>query len=215
MIAGSSPPIAIGTRMGPYEILGWIGEGGMGEVYRAHDPRLAREVAIKVIRQPFAADAERVRRFEQEARAVGQLNHPNILAVYDSGIHEGTPYIVSELLEGRSRFATQQRRLPWRKPCRGAPECRQAGAAHARASCTTDLKPDNLFMTSDGRIKISTSASRKLQPIGNTQPRDGRPADTETGIVSAQRAICRRAGSRRRGRCPVGYFTVERSSTRC
>src|SRR6185436_9551511 len=95
-------PIAAGTRIGPYEIVGWLGAGGMGDVYRASDPRLAREVAIKLIPEAFAADASRVHRFEQEARAAGQLNHPNILAVYDVGIHEGAPYIVSELLEGES-----------------------------------------------------------------------------------------------------------------
>ena len=91
-----------GTWIGSYEIVGWLGSGGMGEVYRARDPRLGREVAIKVIPESFAADANRVRRFEQEARAAGQLNHPNILAVYDVGIHDGAPYIVSELLAGES-----------------------------------------------------------------------------------------------------------------
>src|SRR6188508_2232613 len=95
-------PIAAGTRIGPYEIVGWLGAGGMGEVYRARDPRLGREVAIKLIPETLAIDASRVARFEQEARAAGQLNHPNILAVYDVGIHIGAPYIVSELLEGES-----------------------------------------------------------------------------------------------------------------
>ena len=95
-------PIALGTRIGPYEIVSWLGAGGMGDVYRARDPRLAREVAIKLIPETVAADPSRVYRFEQEARAAGQLNHPNILAVYDVGLHAGTPYIVSELLEGES-----------------------------------------------------------------------------------------------------------------
>src|SRR5262249_32745111 len=94
--------LAIGTRIGPYEIVGWLGAGGMGEVYRARDPRLARDVAIKLIARTFAADAHRVNRFEQEARAAGQLNHPNILAVYDVGVDDGSAYIVSELLEGES-----------------------------------------------------------------------------------------------------------------
>ena len=91
-----------GTRIGPYEIVGWLGAGGMGEVYRARDPRLGREVAIKVIADAFATDASRLRRFEQEARAAGQLNHPNILTVYDVGSEAGAPFIVSELLEGES-----------------------------------------------------------------------------------------------------------------
>src|SRR6188474_904139 len=97
-----SMSIPASTRIGPYEIVGWLGAGGMGEVYRARDPRLEREVAIKLISETFATNSSRVRRFEQEARAAGQLNHPNILAVYDVGIHGGAPYIVSELLEGET-----------------------------------------------------------------------------------------------------------------
>src|SRR5436309_1640796 len=108
--------IATGTKIGPYEIVGWLGAGGMGEVYRARDPRLGREVAIKLIPESFATDASRLRRFEQEARAVGQLNHPNILAIYDVGLHEGAPYIVSELLEGESlRGRLHNGSLPARK----------------------------------------------------------------------------------------------------
>src|SRR5262245_9571593 len=108
--------LPIGTRIGPYEIVSWLGAGGMGEVYRARDPRLARDVAIKVIARTFAADAHRVSRFELEARAAGQLNHPNILAVYDVGVDAGTAYIVSELLEGESlRSRLQNGALPARK----------------------------------------------------------------------------------------------------
>src|SRR6185503_14969970 len=94
--------LPVGTRIGPYEITDWIGAGGMGEVYSAYDARLTREVAIKLISERFASDPSRVRRFEQEARAAGQINHPNILAVYDFGSHAGTPYIVTELLDGES-----------------------------------------------------------------------------------------------------------------
>ena len=108
--------IANGTRIGPYEIVGWLGAGGMGEVYRARDPRLGRDVAIKLIPETLATDASRLHRFEQEARAAGQLNHPNILAVYDVGVHAGAPYIVSELLEGESlRSRLQAGALPPRK----------------------------------------------------------------------------------------------------
>ena len=92
--------LAAGTRLGPYDILAPLGAGGMGEVYRARDPRLGRDVAIKVLPEAFSADPERLSRFEQEARAAAALNHPNILAVYDIGQHGGSPYIVSELLEG-------------------------------------------------------------------------------------------------------------------
>src|SRR5271169_4625421 len=91
-----------GTRLGPYEILAPLGAGGMGEVYRARDTRLSREVAVKVLPAAFAADTERLRRFEQEARATGMLNHPNILAVYDVGTEDGQPYLVTELLEGQT-----------------------------------------------------------------------------------------------------------------
>ena len=91
-----------GTRLGPYEILALVGAGGMGEVYRAKDPRLGRDVAIKVLPASFSQDADRLRRFEQEARAAGVLNHPNITAVYDIGEHDGAPYVVQELLEGET-----------------------------------------------------------------------------------------------------------------
>ena len=94
--------LASGTKLGPYEIVSPLGAGGMGEVYRARDTRLGREVALKVLPQSFASDADRLRRFEQEARAVAALNHPNILAIHDIGEDGGAPFIVSELLEGNS-----------------------------------------------------------------------------------------------------------------
>src|SRR5271163_3307320 len=94
--------ISAGTKLGPYEILAPLGAGGMGEVYRARDTRLGREVAVKVLPTLFAADPGRMRRFEQEARAAGMLNHPNILVVYDVGTHEGSPFLVTELLEGHT-----------------------------------------------------------------------------------------------------------------
>src|SRR5271166_1677489 len=101
--------LAAGTRIGPYEIVSPLGAGGMGEVYRARDTRLSREVALKVLPDFFARDADRLRRFEQEARAVAALNHPNILAIYDIGKHDGAPYLVSELLEGASLRAELDR----------------------------------------------------------------------------------------------------------
>jgi serine/threonine protein kinase len=94
-----------GTRLGPYEILASLGAGGMGEVYRARDPRLGREIAIKVLPAGFSSDPEWLRRFEQEARAASALNHPNILTVHDVGVHEGNPYLVCELLHGQTRGA--------------------------------------------------------------------------------------------------------------
>src|SRR5271167_2272777 len=95
-------PLAPGTRFGPYETTAPIGAGGMGEVYRARDTRLGRDVAIKVLPASFSNDPERLRRFEQEARAAGALNHPNVLAIYDIGTHDGPPYLVTELLEGET-----------------------------------------------------------------------------------------------------------------
>src|SRR4051794_37400854 len=97
--------LASGTRLGPYEIQSLLGIGGMGEVYRARDSRLAREVALKILPESFARDHDRLRRFEQESRAVAALNHPNILAIHDVGDQNGTPFLVSELLEGKSMRA--------------------------------------------------------------------------------------------------------------
>src|ERR1700678_1322986 len=91
-----------GTKLGPYEILSLLGAGGMGEVYRAHDTRLGRDVAIKVLPAHFSSDPDRLRRFEQEARATAALNHANIMAIYDVGVHNGSPYVVSELLLGET-----------------------------------------------------------------------------------------------------------------
>ena len=176
-------PIAIGTRIGPYEIVGWLGAGGMGEVYRARDPRLGREVAIKLIPETFATDALRVQRFEQEARAAGQLNHPNILAVYDVGIHAGAPYIVSELLEGESlRSRLHGGALPSRKAIDYARQTAEGlAAAHDKGIVHRDLKPDNLFITSDGRVKILDFGIAKLtRPSDDAAGHTG-VAETETG----------------------------------
>src|ERR1700684_3438695 len=109
-------PIPAGTKLGPYEIQSQIGAGGMGEVYRARDSRLGREVAIKLLPSSFSQDADRLRRFEQEAQGARALNHPNILAVYDVGMHDGSPYLVTELLEGvtlRDRLSSGLRAKQW------------------------------------------------------------------------------------------------------
>ncbi|MGZ4818268.1 MAG: protein kinase domain-containing protein, partial [Terriglobales bacterium] len=137
--------VAVGNRLGPYEILAPIGAGGMGEVYRAHDFRLGRDVAVKIIPSSFAADANRLRRFEQEARAAAALNHPNILAVYDIGSHDECPYIVSELLEGQTlRDRLRDGPLPIRKVVDYALQiARGLAAAHDRGIVHRDLKPDN------------------------------------------------------------------------
>jgi serine/threonine protein kinase len=176
----------VGTRIGPYEIVGWLGAGGMGEVYRARDSRLGREVAIKLITQALAQDAGRVHRFEQEARAAGQLNHPNILAIHDVGVHEGTPYLVCELLEGESLRARLQRGpLP---PAKAVEFARQTAdglaAAHDMGIVHRDVKPDNLFVTKDGRIKILDFGIAKLTLRGeDVEGRTGQPTDTAEGAV--------------------------------
>ena len=161
-------PLAPGTTIGPYTIVGPLGAGGMGEVYRARDARLQRDVAIKVLPSSFAADAERLRRFEQEARASGQLNHPNIVAVYDVGTHAGTPYVVQELLEGetlRDRVAGGP--LPPRKALDFARQIALGlAAAHQKGIVHRDLKPENLFVTGDGRVKILDFGLAKLTGPG-------------------------------------------------
>ena len=148
-------PLFSGTRLGPYEVLSLLGAGGMGEVYRARDAQLARDVAIKVLAN-LTSDPERLRRFEQEARAAAALNHPNILAVYQLGTHEGAPYLVSELLEGETlREQIKRSRLSARKVIDyGAQIARGLAAAHEKGIVHRDLKPENLFVSRDGRVKI-------------------------------------------------------------
>ena len=145
-----------GKRLGPYEIIGAIGSGGMGEVYRARDTRLGRDVAIKVLPESFASDTDRLRRFEQEARAVAALNHPNILAVHDIGSQDGIRYIVTELLDGRTlREQLNDGALPLRKALDYARQISDGlAAAHSRGIVHRDLKPENIFCTKDGRVKI-------------------------------------------------------------
>ncbi len=156
-----------GTRLGPYEIVAPIGAGGMGEVYRARDTRLGRDVAIKVLPAEFAADPDRLRRFELEARAVAALNHPNILVVYDVGTHEGAPYLVEELLEGESlRERLQSGARPPRKVIElAAQACSGLAAAHEKGIVHRDLKPENLFVTSNGHVKILDFGVAKLKPV--------------------------------------------------
>jgi serine/threonine protein kinase len=153
-----------GTRLGPYEIVAPLGAGGMGEVYRARDPRLGREVAIKVLPASFCGDLERLRRFEQEARAASALNHPSILVVYDIGTHEGAPYLVTELLEGstlRDRLASGP--LPARKAVDFAIQIAHGlAAAHEKGIVHRDLKPENIFICRDGRPKILDFGLAKL-----------------------------------------------------
>jgi eukaryotic-like serine/threonine-protein kinase len=145
-----------GTQLGPYEVLELIGAGGMGEVYKARDQRLGRDVAVKVMPASFASDPERLRRFEQEARAVASLSHPNILAVHDIGQHAKQPFMVSELLQGESlREMLTRGALSQRKAIDfGVQIAHGLAAAHSKDIAHRDLKPDNVFITRDGRVKI-------------------------------------------------------------
>jgi len=157
-------PIASGTRIGPYEIHASIGAGGMGEVYRAHDSRLGRDVAVKILPDSFSSDQDRLYRFEQEARAVAALNHPNILAIHDVGQHNGSRFLVSELLEGESlRDALDGGPLSQRKTIDVGVQIAQGlAAAHDKGIVHRDLKPENLFLTKDGRVKILDFGLAKL-----------------------------------------------------
>ncbi len=158
--------IAGGTRFNHYEVVSQLGAGGMGDVYRARDSRLDREVAIKVLPASLAQDADRLRRFEQEARATSALNHPNILTVYDFGSHEGNPYLVMELLEGEElRAQLDNGVLPVRKTIEYAQQVAAGlAAAHEKGIVHRDLKPENLFVTKDGRVKILDFGLAKLKP---------------------------------------------------
>jgi len=188
-LQSSAPRVTLtaGTKLGEYEVKSLVGAGGMGEVYRARDSRLGRDVAIKVLPSCLSADSDRLRRFEQEARAAAALNHPNILAVHQMGTYEGAPYLVSELLEGETlREQIKRGRLSVRKVIDyGVQIARGLAAAHEKGIVHRDLKPENLFVTKDGRVKILDFGLAKL-----TQPQSGSEHDaatltegTEAGVV--------------------------------
>src|SRR5438552_3735340 len=177
-----------GTKLGRYEIRAKIGEGGMGEVYRARDTQLGRDVAVKVLPSTYSVDEHRLSRFEQEASAASALNHPNILIVHDIGSHEGSPYVVSELLEGETL----------RKRISGAPLAQRRAieyalkianglaAAHEKGIVHRDLKPDNIFITKDGRVKILDFGIAKLTQADATRSQTDIPTrrvDTGPGVV--------------------------------
>ncbi len=183
--------LAAGSKLGPYEIVAPLGAGGMGEVYRARDARLGREVAIKVLPASLSSDPERLRRFELEARAASALNHPNILSIYDIGSHEGAPFLVTELLEGETlRERLRSGLLPVRKAVEvGMQMAQGVAAAHEKGIVHRDLKPANIFLTRDGRAKVLDFGLAKLTQradsgLGETQSLE-RPADpqTEAGVV--------------------------------
>ncbi|HEY6148764.1 MAG TPA: serine/threonine-protein kinase, partial [Thermoanaerobaculia bacterium] len=176
-----------GSRLGPYEIVAPIGAGGMGEVYRARDPRLGRDVAVKVLPPSFSADADRLRRFEQEARAAGILNHPNITSVLDIGEHDGSPYVVQELLEGETLRQALAAGVSPRKAVDYAIQIAHGlAAAHEKGIVHRDLKPENVFVTKDGWLKILDFGLAKLIHPEERLPATNLPtetAGTEPGVV--------------------------------
>ena len=187
--------LATGTKAGPYEILAPLGAGGMGEVYRARDTRLGRDVAVKVLPESFARDNDRLHRFELEARAVAALNHPSILAVFDIGEHLGSPFLVSELLEGESLRAVLDRGpLPQRKTIEYGVQIAQGlAAAHDKGIVHRDLKPENVFISRDGRIKIldfglaklvQTAGAAEAEPDGITRTSSHTAAGEVMGTAS-------------------------------
>ncbi|HYN42072.1 MAG TPA: protein kinase [Thermoanaerobaculia bacterium] len=153
-----------GEKLGPYEVTARIGAGGMGEVWRARDTRLGRDVAIKILTRTGSSDADRIRRFEVEMKAVGRLSHPNVLAVFDVGSHDDVPYLVSELLEGETlRDRLDRGPLPIKAVATTAVEVAQGlAAAHAAGVIHRDLKPENVFLTRDGRVKLLDFGLAKL-----------------------------------------------------
>ncbi len=178
-------PLATGTRLGPYEIDSSIGAGGMGEVYKARDTRLNRDVAIKVLPESFAQDADRLRRFQLEAQSAGALNHANILAIYDVGTYEASPYLVTELLEGET--LSERLRRGKLSTARAVDFARQIAAglaaAHAKGITHRDIKPDNLFVSKDGRIKILDFGLAKQVSMTGVNDKTATFTSTQTGVV--------------------------------
>jgi Tol biopolymer transport system component len=176
--AAAPPSLRAGQTVGPYEIVAAIGAGGMGEIYRARDPRLMRDVAIKVLPRAGWTDEERQKRFEAEARAASALSHPNIVAVHDVGVHEGAPFIVSELLEGSTLAELRMPVAPRRALELAAQVARGLAEAHERGVVHRDIKPSNLFLTRGGQVKILDFGVAK-----QSRAAGGGDAVTEPGLI--------------------------------
>jgi serine/threonine protein kinase len=178
--------ITTGTRLGPYEVVAAIGAGGMGEVYRARDSRMGRDVAVKLLPIAFVDSAERKQRFEQEARTTASLSHPNLLVVHDVGTHDGLPFIVSELLEGSTlRERMQDRKVPAKKALAwGLQIAEGLAAAHDRHVVHRDLKPENIFVTAGDRVKLLDFGLAKILDNDTTVASGATMArHTEPGLI--------------------------------
>jgi len=178
-------PLTVGDKLGPYEILAPIGAGGMGEVYRARDTRLGREVAVKVLPVHLANDSQALARFEREAKAVAALSHPNILVLFDVGAHEGTHYVVTELLEGETlRDRLSRSSLSWRQTVElGIALADGLAAAHGKEIVHRDIKPGNIFLTSDSQVKILDFGLARWQPKTSSEDATLTLDDTQAGTV--------------------------------
>src|SRR5579859_5423777 len=176
--------IAPGTHVGPYEIVASIGAGGMGEVWRAHDPRIGRDVAIKFVPSALSSP-DRLHRFEQEARTAGSLNHPNLVTVFDFGTEDATPYVVMELLDGETlRVKLDEGRIPIRKSVDYATQVATGlAAAHEHGIVHRDLKPENIIVTGDGRVKIVDFGLAKLSARSESSDIVTQQRDTTPGTV--------------------------------
>src|SRR2546423_1896645 len=165
--------LPIGSQLGRYKVLAPLGAGGMGEVYRAQDSRLGREVAIKVLPEAFANDAQRLALFEREAKAVAALAHPNLLVLHDVGVDHGVCYAVLELLEGETlRRRLSRSPLSWPKAVEIAAALADGlAAAHEKGVIHRDLKPENIFLTSDGRVKILDFGLADMRPPSSAEVR--------------------------------------------
>src|SRR5512135_1501757 len=180
--------LSAGTCLGPYEILSPLGAGGMGEVYRARDTRLGRDVAIKVLPPEFAADRNRIARFEQEARAASALDHPNVISIFDIGSAGETVYIAMTLVDGRSlRDAMDSGPIPLKKLLDVAAQIADGLAkAHATGIVHRDLKPENVMLSRDGFVKILDFGLAKLvrpEAEGVSSIPTAAPSDTAPGVV--------------------------------
>ena len=201
-----------GQHIGPYEIVGALGAGGMGEVYRARDSRLGRDVAIKILPAAFASDPERLSRFEQEARSAAALSHPNIAVIHDVGIDGATHYIVQELLTGASLrdVITTQRSKTLREWATLAAEVADAlAAAHRAGIVHRDIKPENIIVTADGHAKVLDFGLAKLAEPGadvvSSQLADDDGHDGGGGAGDGRLHVTR-AGGRPAGRPAHGHL---------
>src|SRR5215472_3658268 len=170
--------LSAGIRLGPYEVVALLGSGGMAEVYRAKDTRLGREVAVKVVSEALGADGAFVERFEREARLVGSVSHPNVVALHDVGVHDGKPYFVTELLQGQTlRTRLENGPVPLGTALSWATQMAEGlAAAHERGIVHRDLKPENVLVTRDGHLKLlDFGIAKVIAAAQDLQPEDAGP----------------------------------------